>query len=95
MFGSKKSKRVYLDYAAATPLSREAKAAMLPYLTDSFANPNAIHREGQTARNAVEAARDSIAHTFEIRPEFITFTSGGTEANNLAIRGAVMAVRRL
>ncbi len=94
MFGSKKSKRVYLDYAAATPLSREAKAAMLPYLTDSFANPNAIHREGQTARNAVEAARDSIAHTFEIRPEFITFTSGGTEANNLAIRGAVMAVRR-
>ncbi len=94
MFGSKKSKRVYLDYAAATPLSREAKAAMLPYLTDSFANPSAIHREGQTSRNAVEAARDSIAHTFEICPEFITFTSGGTEANNLAIRGAVMAVRR-
>ena len=94
MFGSKKSKRVYLDYAAATPLSREAKAAMLPYLTDSFANPSAIHREGQTSRNAVEVARDSIAHTFEIRPEFITFTSGGTEANNLAIRGAVMAVRR-
>ena len=94
MFLSRKPKRVYLDYAAATPLLPEAKAAMLPYLGEFYANPSAIHTEGQMARAAVEEARSTIARTFEIRPEFMTFTSGGTEANNLAIRGAVMAARK-
>lgn len=94
MLFKRKPKRVYLDYAAATPLLSTAKAAMLPYLTENFANPSAIYAEGQAARSAVDAARAKIAQTFQIRPEFVTFTSGGTEANNLAIRGAVMAAKK-
>lgn len=85
-----KKKRVYLDYAAATPLSPEAKAAMKPYFDGRFANPSAIHTEGQTTRTAVEAARSLVAKTIQVRPEFVTFTSGGTEANNLALLGTVL-----
>ena len=93
MFLFRRKKRVYLDYAAATPLLPAVKAAMMPYFNSEFANPSSIHSEGRVARAAVEEARNSIAQTFEIRPEFVTFTGGGTEANNLAIRGTVMAAR--
>ncbi len=84
-----KKPRVYLDYAAATPLSKEAFSAMKPFLTESFANPSAIHSEGVVARQAVEEARGRLATALQVRPEFVTFTSGGTESNNLAITGAV------
>ncbi len=80
---------MYLDWAAATPLLPEAKAAMLPFLSGDFGNPSAIHKEGSVARQAVEGARDKVARTFKVRPEFITFTSGGTEANNIAILGSI------
>lgn len=89
-----KKKRVYLDYAAATPLSGRALKAMRPYLESDFGNASAIHTEGVLARQAVEAARERIACALQVRPEFVTFTSGGTEANNLAIVGTVEALAR-
>ena len=84
-----KKSRVYLDYAAATPLSRAAFSAMKPYLTERFANASAIHQEGVVARQAVEEARGRTATALQVRPEFVTFTSGGTESNNLAIIGTI------
>lgn len=82
-------KRVYLDYAAATPISKKVYAAMQPFLIGNFANASAIHKEGAIARLAVEEARERTARTLKVRPEFITFTSGGTESNNLAIIGTI------
>jgi len=87
------SERIYLDYAAATPLSPAAFAAMKPYLEGIFGNPSAIHAEGVAARKAVESARESIALTTQVRPEYVTFTGGGTEGNNLAIFGIIEAQR--
>jgi cysteine desulfurase len=84
--------RVYLDYAAATPLSPNALSAMMPYLEGVYGNASAIHREGQQAQQAVESARESIARTIQVRPEFVTFTGGGTEGNNLAIFGVIQAL---
>jgi cysteine desulfurase len=84
--------RVYVDWAAATPLLPQAKAAMEPFLSGDFGNPSAIHTEGQRARQVVEDARDAIARALVVRPEFITFTGGGTEGNNLAIIGTVTAL---
>ncbi|MAZ30352.1 hypothetical protein CL655_03670 [bacterium] len=86
------NERIYLDWAAATPLLPLAKAAMEPYLTELFGNPSAIHQEGQRARDAVEAARTQVARALQVRPELVTWTSGGTEGNNLAILGVVEAV---
>lgn len=91
MLFRRKTKRVYLDYAAATPLLPEAKAAMEPYYSDHYANPSAIHSEGIAARAAIAAAREKTARTFVVRPEFVTFLSGGTESNNLAVMGSVMS----
>lgn len=93
MFWRKAQKRVYLDYAAATPLLPEVKAAMMPFLDTTYANPSAIHAEGAAAKRAVEDARERIAGAIQVRPEFLTFVSGGTEANNLAIMGTVMKLR--
>lgn len=84
--------RVYLDFAAASPLLPEAKAAMEPFLMGDFGNPSAIHQEGVVARRAVEGARDGVARTLHTRPELITFTSGGTEGNNLTIFGVIEAL---
>lgn len=86
-----KPKRVYLDYAAATPVRASVRAAMERYFSDHFANPSAIHHEGREARRAVEAARGTVARILKIRSEDIIFTSGGTESNNLAIFGVVEA----
>lgn len=84
--------RVYLDWAAATPLLLEAKVAMEPFLTEQFANPSAIYAEGQASRQAVETARADIATAVQVRPEYVTFTGGGTEGNNLAVIGLVEAL---
>jgi cysteine desulfurase len=84
-----KPDRVYLDWAAASPLSEMALQAMMPYLSGQFGNPSAIHAEGQMTRQAVEEARQTIASAVQVRPEFVTFTSGGTEGNNLAIFGVI------
>lgn len=87
MFSTKK--RIYLDYAAATPLSKNVSAAMRPFFNEHFGNASAIHTEGMIARQAVEEARAKVAKVLQVRPEFVTFTSGGTESNNLAIVGTL------
>lgn len=90
-FWSKSPKRVYLDYAAATPLLPEAKAAMEPFLNGNYANASAIHTEGIQARQAVEKARLDIARVLGVRENEVYFTGSGTESNNLAILGLVKA----
>ncbi|MGH9192047.1 MAG: cysteine desulfurase family protein [Acidimicrobiales bacterium] len=82
----------YLDHAATTPLRPEARAAMLPWLGERFGNPSGAHRVARAARQAVDEARDAIAEIVGCRPGDVVFTSGGTEADNLAIRGAHAAV---
>ena len=84
-------RRVYLDNSATTPIDREVVEAMLPYLTEKFGNASSIHFFGQEARAAVDKARHQIAGVVNARPNEIVFTSGGTEANNLAIRGLLEA----
>jgi cysteine desulfurase len=84
-------RRVYLDNSATTPIDREVVEAMLPFLTEKFGNASSIHFFGQEARSAVDKARHQVAAIVNARPAEIVFTSGGTEANNLAIRGFVEA----
>ncbi len=86
--------RIYLDYAAATPLSPKVLSAMLPYLGGIFGNPSAIHQEGQLAKQAVAEARVKIARTLRAREEEVIFTGSGTESNNLAILGHVEALHQ-
>jgi cysteine desulfurase len=86
---------VYLDHHATTPLDPRVLDAMLPYLTERFGNPHsAQHAHGWAAEQAVDAARAQVAGLIGALPEEIVFTSGATEANNLAIRGAVNAGER-
>ena len=79
---------IYLDNAASTRLHPGAAEAMAPYLGDRYGNPSSIHREGRLARRAVERARRQVAALLGAGPREILFTSGGTESDNLAIRGA-------
>jgi len=83
----------YFDYAATTPVDPRVLAAMQPYFTDTFGNPSSVHRYGQRADAAVESARETIAAALNCRPDEIVFTSCGTESDNLALRGAVLAMR--
>jgi cysteine desulfurase len=84
-------RRVYFDHNATTPLNREVLDAMLPFLTEDFGNASSIHAYGQRARAAVESARESVARLIGARPAEVVFTSGGTEADNMAIFGVVAA----
>jgi cysteine desulfurase len=86
--------RVYLDYNATTPVDRAVLEAMLPYFAENFGNASSIHSSGQSARGAVDAARESVAALLGAKPGEIVFTSGGTEADNLAIFGTVAASRK-
>jgi cysteine desulfurase len=83
------AKRLYLDYAAATPVWPEVVAAMNPYWSQCFGNPSAIHAEGMAAAAALYSARTTVAEILQVKPEGIVFTSGGTESNTLAIKGTV------
>jgi len=83
---------IYLDNAATTALDERVLAAMLPYLTTITGNPSSVHHAGRMARRGVERSREQVAAVLGIRPRQVTFTSGATEADNLAIRG-VMASR--
>jgi cysteine desulfurase len=82
---------IYLDYNATTPLLPEVVDAMLPYLREHFGNPSSSHVFGQRARAAVESARADVAALLECDASEVVFTSGGTEASNLAIRGVAEA----
>ncbi len=84
-------RRVYLDNSATTPIDKEVVETMLPFLTEKFGNASSIHFFGQEARAAVDKARHQVAEIINARPAEIIFTSGGTEANNLAIRGLIEA----
>ena len=82
---------IYLDNAATTPLRPEALEAMLPYLTADFGNASSAHAWGRRARAGLDEAREKVAAGLAAKPREIVFTSGGTEANNLAIKGAAWA----
>ena len=81
---------VYLDHNATTPLATEVLEAMMPALTDCFGNSSSIHRTGQEARQLLDHARRDVAAYFGRLPEEVIFTSGGTEADNLAVKGVVL-----
>jgi cysteine desulfurase len=87
------NERVYLDYAATTPLDERALEVMLPYFTRSFGNPSSVHLWGQGAEGALEEARRVMAAGVNARPDEIIFTGCGTESDNLALRGAAEALR--
>ncbi len=82
---------IYLDHAATTPLRREVLDAMLPYFTESFGNPSSAHAFGRAARAGLDEAHERVAARLHAEPREIVFTSGGTEANNLALKGAAWA----
>jgi cysteine desulfurase len=86
-------KRIYLDYAATTPTDRRVLDEMLPFFTENFGNPSSVHSFGQEAKQAVEAARRTIAPLIGAAPDEIVFISGGTEANNTALKGTALAKR--
>jgi cysteine desulfurase len=81
------ARKVYLDHSATTPVDERVVQAMLPYLTEKYGNASSVHYFGQEARGAADRARRAVAALIGARPNEVVFTSGGTEANNLAIRG--------
>lgn len=86
--------RTYLDYAATTHVDPRVLEAMLPYFTEEFGNPSSVHYHGQRAEAAIDAARETTASVLNCRPNEIVFTSGGSESDNLALRGAALAMRQ-
>jgi len=84
-------KRIYLDYAATTPTHPEVVKAMLPYFTDVFGNPSSIYSYGQEARGSLEEAREKVASFIGADSDEVVFTSGGTEADNFALKGVAFA----
>lgn len=85
--------RIYLDYASVTPIDARVLAEMKKYSSHAFANPSALHKEGVAAKNALENARARVSEFLNAHPREIVFTSGGTEANNMALKGVLNAVR--
>ena len=83
----------YLDYAATTPVLPEVREAMISVLDDDFGNPSSVHAFGRRSRRLVEDARDRVAAAVGADPAEIVFTSGGTEANNLALKGAAFKLK--
>ena len=88
------TKPIYLDYAATTPVDSRVLDAMLPYFNASFGNPSSVHRYGQVAEAAVDSARETVASVLNCRANEIVFTSCGSESDNLALRGAMLAGRK-
>ena len=85
--------QVYLDHAATTPVAPEVLAAMLPYFSEQFGNPNSVHRWGQQAEHALYTARQQLAQSLNCSADEILLTSGGSESDNLALRGAALAAQ--
>jgi Cysteine sulfinate desulfinase/cysteine desulfurase and related enzymes len=88
------SSGAYLDHAASTPMRPEAVEAMLPFLSDHPGNPSGSHGAARAAKTALEEARETVAAVLGCRPNEVVFTGGGTEADNLAIKGGARAARR-
>ena len=88
------TKPIYLDYNATTPVDRAVAEAMLPYLTEHFGNPSSTHPYGVQARRAVKTARVQVATLLGCQPADVVFTSGGTESNNMALKGVARALRQ-
>jgi len=86
-------KVIYLDYNATTPIDPYVAEAMLPFIHSHFGNPSSGHVYGREAKTAVETARGQVAEMLDCRPDEVFFTSGGTESNNLAIKGYIQANR--
>ncbi|HSK90362.1 MAG TPA: aminotransferase class V-fold PLP-dependent enzyme, partial [Euzebyales bacterium] len=84
---------IYLDHAATTPIAGAVLDAMVPYLREQHGNPSSIHRAGRAARDAVERAREQVADALGVHPLDVLFTSGGTEADNQAVKGIAWAAR--
>ena len=84
---------VYMDYAATTPVDWRVLAAMLPYFQEQFGNPSSVHRFGQQAEAALEAARETLAQGLNCRPDEVIFTGCGSESDNLALRGVAFTAR--
>ena len=84
---------IYFDYNATTPLDADVRSAMLPFLAENWGNPSSVHHVGQKARAQLDDARDRAAKFLGAKPSEIIFTSGGTEANNLAIFGTARALK--
>lgn len=82
---------IYLDYNATTPIAKEVAEAMEPYITDNFGNPSSSHKAGTIAKKAVEEARGKVASLLNCSPGEIIFTSGGSEANNMVIKGVAFS----
>jgi cysteine desulfurase len=80
-------KRIYMDHSATTPVAPEVLQAMLPYFSDKFGNASSLHSFGQEAKEALEESREKVAKLLAANPEEIIFTSGGTESDNLALKG--------
>jgi cysteine desulfurase len=85
--------RIYLDYAATTPVLPEVVEAMIPYFTDEYGNASALHDFGVRARKAIEDSRETVARFIGAPPESIVFTSGGTESDNMAVFGTFLKNR--
>ena len=84
---------IYLDHAATSPMHPDVVKSMLPFMTEAFGNPSSIHFFGRKSRHAVDEARQTIADSINAKPNEIIFTSGGTEADNLAIIGTAMKMQ--
>ncbi len=87
-------REIYLDHAATTPVDQQVVAAMLPFLSDSFGNPSSIHRMGRAALDALDQSREAVADVLGAHYKEIVFTGGGSEADNLAIKGVAQAQRQ-
>src|SRR5579864_7570338 len=88
------SSRIYFDHSATTPLDPRVLEAMGPFLSGAYGNPSSLHQEGRVARAAVDKARAQVATLIGAEPDEIIFTASGTEADNLALIGAVRASGR-
>ena len=82
-------KKIYLDYAATTPVDSKVLKAMMPYLKDKYGNPSSIHSFGQEARVAIDRAREQAAKFLNCHPLEIVFTGSASESDNLAIKGLI------
>jgi cysteine desulfurase len=84
-------KRIYMDYAATTPVRKEVLDEMLPFFSVTFGNPSSLHTYGQGAKKAMEEAREKVASAIGATPDEVIFTSGGTESDNFAVKGVALA----